>query len=75
MLHGILGISMRLVLNVSKAFVKPGAHSLTAKLNLLDLAECRENLLQMILVDIPGEPANVDLGWLGGGGSLPGWLG
>jgi len=66
---------MRLVLNVSKSFVEPGAHSLTAKLNLLNLAKCGENLLEMILVDIPGQPANVDLGWLGCRGSLPGWLG
>jgi len=66
---------MSLVLDISKSFIKPGPHPLAAKLNLLDLAECGENLLEVIFVDIPGEPPNVDLGWLGGGGSLPGWFG
>jgi len=66
MLHSILGICVSVVLNVSKSLVKPRPHPLTAKLDLLDLAKGGENLFKMFLIDIPGQPPDVNLGRLGG---------
>ena len=52
-------------------FVEPGSHSLTPELNILDLAEGGEYLCEMLLVDIPGQSPNVNLGRWRRRGFLP----
>ena len=52
-------------------FVEPRSHSLTPELNILDLAKGREYLCEMLLVDIPGQSPDVDLGWWRRRGFLP----
>jgi len=70
-LHCVECVGVCLVLNVGKALVQPRTLALATKLNLFDLSKGGENLLQVILVHIPGQPPNVDLRRLRRWASLP----
>lgn len=71
MLHCVEGVGVRLVLNVGEALVQPRTLTLATKLDLFDLSKCGKNLLQMILIDVPCQPPNVDLRRLRRWASLP----
>ena len=46
MLHCVEGVGVCLVLDIGEALVQPGTLALAAKLDLLDLSKCGENLLR-----------------------------
>jgi len=69
--HSVEGVGVCLVFDVGETLVQPRTLALTAKLDLLDLSKGGKNFLQMILVNIPRQPPNVDLRRLRRWASLP----
>jgi len=62
-LHGVLSIVRVGILDVRESFVNPGLALVVPKVDILDLSERSEDLLQVLLHDIPGKATDMNLGW------------
>lgn len=69
MFQGLLCLLRRLKLNVGVAFGQVRVDAVHGHVDHLDLAVDGEDLLDVVLDDISGQPAQVDLCWLGRGGA------
>lgn len=69
MLQSLLCLLGRLKLNVGVAFGQVRVDTVHGHVDHLDLAVDGEDLLDVVLDDISGQPAQVDLCWLGRGGA------
>lgn len=53
-------------INIRKSFINPWLRLIITILYILYLPKGREDFIQVLLEHVSGEPANVNLCWLGG---------